>query len=997
MASNSKSAGVTARTFNQTGPTALSPLGIPAGVIGTAKKGPAFVPVTVPTTQDFVVSFGSTGDGAVDGPLAVSEWLTAQQSATFIRVLGIGDGNQRVSSGNNKGKVSTAGFVVGERQPQAVLSGALGSNVYAVSQSGSDVGPEGRTYFLGAFMSQSVGSTYLTEAGLSAQAVPLLRGMIMAASGVVLTLSASVSGSNTVPSKTLAAVPANIKGSMTGSVNLASGKQEFVMFLNGHRGIEAEYPNFITASFDPTAANYFGSILNKNPLMAERAGYTLYSHFDVHPALAVPTGSGILSSELGAQQRIAFLVTGASTRNSGSVTAPNFENFEDRFKPSESPWVTSQLFGGKAENLFKIWTLSDGSGEKVKISVENISPSLSDENQYGTFDILVRDLNDSDRNRAVLEQWRGLTLDSDAPNYIARVIGDNHPFYNFEALEGEQKIETEGEYQNNSRYIRVQVAEAVRDKNVDATAIPFGFRGNQHLMTSGSAPMVAFSDTAILSTTNPFYKLVQPPVPMRKNLSKGSVGNTSGDRALYWGVQFEKVISVSETNASTVLDTSLGSYMKYFPMFHTEWQNVAVRDNPDVSDTAANGIIDADRFNNNMFSIGKIRVPVLASSGLPDVNSLDSWVYVREGNIVNGTPALTRALTVDDLKDPSIRQVAKFSFFVEGGFDGVRIFDKDTQQISNKAVVEELLSPNRLLSSGPTVKAYERALSVMADSSEVDIQLLTMPGIRHRYLTDQGVAVAENRFDALYIMDIEEKDAANSTIISPDVQIVSVRNTVNDFRARGLNSSFAATFFPNQLIRDNISNVIREVPPSVAVLGAFAKNDAVAYSWFAPAGFARGSLDNVQEAAVKLSRENMDDLYSVNINPIVSFPDTGGTVVWGQKTLLATSSSLERINVRRLLLTLRRQIRKIANRFLFEPNRASTLARFSQLCNPVLKRIQDQKGVSQYLVKIDTSTTTEVDIQNKTIRGKILIVPVRSLEFLELNFTLANNGNFNIV
>jgi len=995
MASNSKSAGVTARTFNQTGPTALSPIGIPAGVIGTSEKGPAFVPVTVPTTQDFIVNFGRTGEGAIDGPLAVSEWLTSQQSATFIRVLGIGDGNQRVTAGNNKGRAANAGFIVGERQPQTLLSGALGPNVFAVAQSGADLGPVGRTYLLGTYMSQSAGSTIFTEAGLSAQGVPVLRGMVMAASGVVVTLSSSINGNNIVPSRTLAAVTANIRGAMTGAVDLSFGKQEFVMFLNGHRALDLEYPNFITASFDPTAANYFGSVLNKDPLMSEKAGYTLYSHFDIHPALAVPSGSGALSSGFGALERIAFLVTGSATRNSGSTTSPNFENFEDRFKPSQSPWVISQLFGGKPENLFKVWTISDGAGEKVKISIENISPSSSEQNLYGTFDLLVRDLSDSDRNRMVLEQHRGLSLDSDAPNYIGRAIGNYRPFYNFEARSGEQKLEIEGEYTNNSRYIRVEIADALKDKNVDATALPFGFRGNQHLMTSGSAPIGAYTDTAILASPNPFNRLVQPPLPMRQNLSRGAVGNTSGDRALFWGVQFEKVISVSETNASTALNPSLLSYMKYFPAFHTEWQNVVVRDNPDVSDTVANGIIDADRFNNNLFSLGKIRVPFLAASNTPDMNSLENWVYVRAGNIVTGTPVGTRALTVEDLKDPTVRQVAKFSFFVEGGFDGVRVFDKDTAQISNKAVVEELLNSNRLLSSGPSVKSYERALSVISDVTEVDIQLLVMPGIRHRYLTDQATAVAETRFDALYIMDIEERDTANTTISSED-QIVSVRNTVNNFRARGINSSFAATFFPNQIIRDNIANVVREVPPSVAVLGAFAKNDAIAHPWFAPAGFARGSLDNVQESAVKLSRENMDDLYAVGINPIIGFPGSDGTVVWGQKTLLATPSSLERINVRRLLLTLRRQIRKVANRFLFEPNRATTLARFSQLCNPILKRIQDQKGVSQYLVKIDTTTTTEVDIQNKTIRGKILIVPVRSLEFLELNFTLANNGNFNI-
>lgn len=992
---NFKSAGVSARTINLTGPTALVPVGVPAGIVGTATKGPAFVPVTIPTTQDFIVVFGRTADGAVNGPLAVSEWLRNQQAATYLRVLGIGTGDPRTTSGQNEGKVTNAGFVVGDQQPQSSLSGALGPNAYAVTSSGGDVGPLGRTYFLGAFHSESNGSTWLSDAGLSGLGVPLVRGMLMAASGVVLTLSNSAGGTNDAPSKTAPAAGSNIYGFQTGSVNLASGKQEFVMLLNGHRALELSYPNVITASFDPTAPNYFGSVFNKDPLRLEEAGYVLYSHFDLHPAVATVTGSGAIPMLSGGNiERIAFMLTGSQTRNSGSTTAPNFENFEDRFRTARSPWVTSQLFGGAPQNLFKVHALSDGeAGNAFKISIENVSPSLSQVDLYGTFDLLVRDFNDTDRSRVVLEQWRNLSLNPNAPNYIARVIGDYHTFYNFEAAEGEQKVITEGEYPNNSKYIRVEMSTGVSDQTVDATALPVGFRGNQHLMTSGTAPMGAYSD-ATMDLTNPWYNLVQPPVPMRLNLARGASGNTTGDRLLYWGVQFEKVISVTESNASYVPDDSLASFAKYYPDFHTDWQNVVVRDNENTPDTAANGILDADRFNNNYFSLEKIRVPYNSSTNLPDINDLDSWAYVRGGGITDtGT---TRALTVSDLEDPTVRQVCKFNFFVEGGFDGVRVFNENAATLNNTAVVEEMNNGNRGLSSGPSVKAYERALEILNDTSEVDIQLLSLPGIRHRYLTDQAVAVAENRFDAMYLMDIEEKDTQNLLMTGGDDQIISVRNTVNYFRDRGLNSSFAAAYFPNVIMRDNLSNVTREVPPSVAVLGAFAKNDAVAFPWFAPAGFVRGALETTQESAVRLNRANMDDLYQVNINPLVAFPGSEGTVVWGQKTLLASESALERVNVRRLMLNLRRQIRKVANRFLFEPNRPATLARFQQLCQPILKRVQDQQGVENYLVKIDTTTTTQVDIENKTIRGKIFIVPVRTLEFLALDFVITNNGNFSI-
>jgi len=996
---NFKSAGVSARTINLTGPTALVPVGIPAGVVGTAQKGPAFVPVTVPTIQDFIVSFGKTTDGAVNGPLATSEWLRNAQAATFLRILGIGLGAARTTSGQNRGKVSNAGFVIGDQQPQSTLSGALGFNTYAVTSSGADAGPLGRMYFLGAFMSQSNGSTWFSEAGLSGSGLPVVRGMIMAASGVVLTLSNSAGGTNSAPSTTLAAAGANITGFQTGSVVLSGSKQEFVMLLNGHRALDLSYPNVVTASFDPTAPNYFGSIFNKDPFRLEQAGYVMSNWWDIYSSVATVTGAGAVVSGGTGTERIAFLLTGSSTRNSGSTSAPNFENFEDRFRTARSPWVTSQLFGGKPQNLFKVHTLDDGaySNGKIKISIENIAPSLSETYLYGKFDLLIRDGGDTDKSRAVLEQWRNLSLDPNADNFVGRVIGNYNTFYNFQASNGEQKIVVEGDYPNNSKYIRVEIASGVNDANVDSTALPMGFRGSQHLVVSGTSPMGAYTDATNLVGTNPWFKLAQPPVPMRRNVSKGASGNTVGDRQLYWGVQFEKVISISESNASLVPDDSLVSFAKYLPNFHTEWQNVVLRDNEDTVDTAANGILDADRFNNNLFSLEKIRVPYISASNLPDINNLDTWTYVRQGGITTDTVAFTRALTISDLEDPTVRQAAKFSFFVEGGFDGVRIFDRNTQYMNNVAVVQELSNGNRLLSNGPTVKAFERALSIMNDTSELDVQILTVPGIRHEFITDQALAVAENRFDAIYLMDIQEKDTQNNTIVGNDDQIVSVRNTVNSFRDRGLNSSFGAAYFPNVILRDSLSNVVREVAPSVAVLGAFSKNDAVAFPWFAPAGFVRGALDTTQEAAVKLSRSNMDDLYQVNINPLVAFPGSEGTVVWGQKTLYASPSALERVNVRRLLLSLRRQIRKVANRFLFEPNRESTLSRFQQLCQPILKKIQDQQGVESYLVKIDTTTTTQVDVENKTIRGKIFVVPVRTLEFLDLSFVLTNQGNFNIV
>lgn len=995
MAQGFNSAGVTIREVDLTGPTSIEPVGVPAGVVGTALKGPAFVPVTLPTMQDFSVRFGNPTSNFRNGPLAASEWLKNSQALTYLRVLGIGNGKQRVSSGDNKGKVTYGGFVVGDQQPQMSLTGNLGSNSYANSG-----GPLGRTYFLGVFMSQSNGSTFFTDAGLSAQGRPILRGVLMAASGVVLTLSSSFNTTSSAPSTTAAATSANIRGGMTGSVNLSGSKQEFVMLLNGHKASDSAYSNVITASFDVSAPNYFAKIFNVDPLKLEQAGYVLYTHYDIHPAIATVTGSGVIpaasgSGTQGGLERIAFILTGSQTRNSGSTTAPNFENFEDRFATAKTPWICSQKFGGSPKNLFQVVATSDGTDPnvKMKISIENIQPSNSTVTNFGTFDLLVRDFNDTDNNKVVLEAWRSLSLDPTNPRYIGKIIGDIRVFYNFDATDGKQKITITGDYPVRSKYIRVRIADDITNGEMPEMALPMGFRGFPHLVTSGTAPMPAFTDSSGFSSSNPFYDLVQPPVPFRLNLTKGTSPTQTVDRNLYWGVQFEKVESATEPNSSLVQNASIKSFAKYFPTFHTEWQNVLVSDNQGTADTAANGILDADRFNNNIFSLENIRVVYNSTSNLPDTTSLDSWAYVRSGSIATNVSALTRALNVDDLVDPGTRAVAKFTLPLQGGFDGVRIFNADTYKLTNNAIVEEMNYSQRGYSSGPTISSYLKAIEIMKDSSEVDIQLLTIPGIRHRYVTDTALRACEDRFDAMLLFDLEERDVNNS-VVSGSTQRVSVNFTANNFSNRGVNSSFGASYFPDVVIRDEFNRETVQVPPTTVVLGAFAKNDAVAFPWFAPAGFTRGALDSTNEASVRLSTQNLNALQNVNINPIVAFPGSVSPVVWGQRTVLASQSSLDRVNVRRMLLSVRREIRQISNRIVFEQNRESTLARFSQLVNPILKLVQDNKGLDNYKVVIDTSTTTQADVENKTIRGKIFLVPRKTIETLSIDFVLNNRGNF---
>lgn len=1010
-------AGVSLTEIDLSAPLAAQPTGTPAGVIGTSLKGPAFVPLTVGLTSDFYAKFGPT-DGKKFGPLAVSEWLRNAQAVTYLRVLGVGDGTEREATGD----VNEGGFTVGEQEPQASLNGSNGNNPYA-----NLGGVLGRTHILGCFMSESAGSAVFSSAGIqnNPTAAPIVRGLLMAASGVVLKLSSSVSGVNSAaPGSALVASEATANGSDLGDLVLLNGniaQQTFVLLLNGLQGTNPLFPNAITASFDMTSPNYFANVLNTNPDNLQQAGHYLYMHYDVHPAVAATTGSGLVSAQVGAgasssykvgAEPAAFLLTSSLARDVGSPTVPDYEDFRDRFGHATAPWVISQPFGGKAHNLFRVHALDDGTGVSTlyKVSIENLALSTDPSNQYGTFDLVVRQFGDTDTSPVYLEQFRGLTLNPSDSQFIAQVIGDANAFFDFDRGPTAQKLVVDGQYPNASNYIRIEVDQSVDSGDLDPTALPVGLRGVHHLITAGTGTLAAPPNATITVTSGSYTQLVgtsqsifastvEPPVPMRLNITQGTGAKQQVNPLLYWGVQFTHQASVTTPNLSTLPNQTLQAFATYLPEFREDVQNVRVGyDNggqpgaPPVNGAT----IDADKFNFNLFSLMNIQV-VTNSVGLADPTKWVNASYVRNGNIPTNNVTATRALQVSDFVQAN-RRFLKWSFFLQNGFDGTNLFDADERQLTSAAVEADMNATNRNTNTGASVSAYAKALQIIGDVTSVDIMLLAVPGIRHPVITDAALSTCEQRFDAMYLMDIEQLDNSGESV-TQDSQQPSVTLTAQNFAERAVNSSFGAAYFPDVVMPDPNTNTNVIVPPSVVVLGALALNDAVGHPWFAPAGFTRGALQTTLEARVKLSKPNMDALYDVNINPLVAFPGNasggtnpkGGVVVWGQKTLQQAASALDRVNVRRLLIEIRRQVRDIANRILFEQNREATLAAFSAAVTPVLQKIQAQAGLERFKVVIDSSTTTQLDIENNTIRGKIFVQPTKSIEYVSLDFVVTNN------
>ena len=1008
-----KSPGVSATEIDLSQPGTVGIQGTPAVVIGTSDKGPAFVPVTFATFNDFIAKFGPT-DGEKFGPLAVAEWMRNSRSGAYVRTLGVGNGEKKLTSG----KVTNAGFVVGARQVQD--AGTIGHN----SKAGTG-GSLGRTYFMACVMSESLGSTYFQDSSITTpMSASILRAVMMFPSGVLPGLSGSGHSNPTTGSALSAGntgfpgagFPATYgaglnAGGRYGSMDVGpNGGSTFAMYLNGYTGT---YPQVLSASMDPGSSNYFAKVFNTDPASIETKGHLLYAHYDVDSSLAVPSpahGIGVTGGSFGSgSHRPRVLINSASTaRNTytgGSDYKPNYEGFEFRFIHAKSPYIISQNLGSGEKNLFRFHALDAGEygNNKVKISITNVQKSKDVNNKYGTFDVLVRKFSDYDTNPVILEKFLGCDLNPNSQRFIARVIGDVNVFYDFDKATANQKLVVDGSYANRSQYIRVDVVDTIVAGTMNAEALPVGHRGLYHLVTSGSTMLKPYTQTDLLPPDGPtpdsggqyghhrFLQMQQAPVLYRKTISTGTGNKKRAVSDLYWGIQNSKVTNTTTQNSSTAINSNLENWTKFFPGYEANWP-AWVGNNEGTADKNGSKL-DADTFLNGKFTLERVLIKTKSASDVVDPNEWGNASYIRTG--VDPSTSGYRFLNVSkDFGQQASRKYLKFTTVMQGGFDGNNIFDSDKSKMLNAAAVREISdSANQGGTSGPTVAAYRKALDVIAEKSNLDIKLLAVPGLRDPSITDYAIDKTEERFDALYIMDVEECDyTGTSSVITGSIQKISVTNTAAKLQGRGLDTSFAAAYFPDCLVRDpaTLSNV--RCPPSVAVLGAMSLNDAISHPWFAPAGFTRGALATTEQTQVKLNRANLDTLYEVDINPITSFPSSDGVVVFGQKTLQQAQSALDRVNVRRLLIDIRRKVRAVANGIIFEPNRESTLARFSGLVQPILTRIQAQQGLDRFKVIIDATTTTQLDVENNTVRGKIFLQPTKSIEFISLDFVVTNAG-----
>ena len=564
------------------------------------------------------------------------------------------------------------------------------------------------------------------------------------------------------------------------------------------------------------------------------------------------------------------------------VTASKLDDQDFTFDAQEAktPIIQSQTISNVKYDLFRFITLGAGDAvnTKVKVGISNVKTAGSvNGTDYGTFMVVVRDFNDTNKKKNVLETFSNVNLDPNSPNYIARVIGDRS-----KSIASDGKVTEYGDWVNNSKYIRL-------------------WNGNDSGYVNTSEIPVQAIPVA--------HKAYQLPVYVSNVALRNSIPSASfatADSTTYGGIDLD-------------FNPDNSIYLRAIPE-NTTYTNM----------TGSNASYSLE---NDGISI--------SSTSSTEIAKRNFIVAFQEGF---------------DGMSPTI-QIAKGNSISAGNSQG---FNLQTAQSSGSI-------------------AYGKHISALSNADEYDINMVVTPGVIRRLHTSVVTSVldmVEQRSDCFYIVDT-----------TSEIDTITQVTTQTD----AVDSNYAATYYPWIKTIDLNTNKLISVPPSVLLPGVFASNDRVAAEWFAPAGLNRGGLTGAVGVLNRLTQSERDTLYEGKVNPICQFPGQG-IVVWGQKTLQDKPSALDRINVRRLLLTVRKYIASTSKYLVFEQNSSETRNRFLNIVNPYLEGIQQRQGLYAFRVVMDETNNTPDVIDRNILKGAIYLQPTKTAEFIQIDFNILPTG-----
>lgn len=692
---------------------------------------------------------------------------------------------------------------------------------------------------------------------------------------------------------------------------VVSGSSQSAVLFDWNSGYNNGNP--FTGSYVRSNKNYIEKILNVDPTKFDNSSIVHY----IWQNFAYDTAALSVANQFSAS----YLIQNYNT--------PTATTYSMEYTTATTPWIYSQNFGSgsmsnsanvKRYRLFRLVAKDDGEwpNSNIKVSIENIRKSINEKaTEYGYFDVVVREFSDTDKKQIILEQFVGCTLDpNDTTGYIARKIGDKTSTWDSTT----KKFIESGEFDSKSKYIRVELDEAVSSEGVPKTCLPWGFYGY---------PKIPSSSILVSGTIG--YATV-PPLPYVESMTwKGDF-----DSKIHWGVAFN--------DASGNINYGVGDRMKILPYGCTPGYD-------------------------NEFSLDYLSSSEGAKTSSSDLTSsiAQSKLYYSHQN---GNCLFDSVVGTD---------VAKFTMPFYGGFDGFNIHRSNP--IDNKWMGSgEGNNSTEAWNTSTYLKSYEvcsvrRAIDIIRNPELIDFNLLCIPGIFHPSIVNYAIQAVEDRGDAFYIADISGS---------------SVDNVKAWMDAAEFDTNYCAVYYPSVKYYDEVNNKDIWLPASIVALGAYAYNDRIAQPWYAPAGFNRAAI-NAKDVKDRLTYLERNELQNKNVNPIARFPNEG-IVIYGQKTLQVKESALTRINVRRLLIYIRKTIASSVRFLLFEPNIASTWNRFVKIVNPILQDVFTKYGIEKYKIKFDETTNTPEMINERRMGGKIFIIPTKTAEVIELGFVISPTG-----
>ncbi len=638
----------------------------------------------------------------------------------------------------------------------------------------------------------------------------------------------------------------------------------------------------------------------------------------------------------------------------------DLNDYKSPYRYASTPWIVSNLKGDMnhvdVTKLFRFHTISDGdsSNYDVKVSIENIKPD------EGTFDVVVRRIDDADESISVLERFSKCSMVPGDSNYIAYRIGS-----------------FDGTYEVKSKYITVEVNESTASR----TSVPCGFLGY---------PIPKYDGTAIVNDEENWNHQVPET-------------SANGNPLL----RYNQLISFPTIKYNTMYDEDVKNRKQYFGL--SSWVGVdidtftfkgtkAYIDNPKF---LSHGFHLDSRLDSKNGGISSITVDNESGYEFDCVNTNSRTNTLSEAPIIGTEDEMYGSI----YENTNLR---KFTVFFYGGFDGWDVYrDKRTNTDEYKMSkykgyinlgsgegysFNKIKDPSalKLNENGITSDwyAYLSGIRQFANPEETDINVFATPGIDYvnqKLLVEEAIEmIEEERADSIYVITTPDKPSGASDMVD---DMYNAEEAVYNLEDTEIDSNYACTYYPWVKYEDVDNNQYIYLPPTKDAVRNFAQTDNTSYSWFAPAGINRGSVDCVRAHFItKLADE--DTLYEGRINPVKTFAQDG-VKIWGQKNLQINESQLNRISVRRLLLRIRKLIAISCLGLIFEPNDATVKQSFLTTVTPILDNIRSNRGVSDYRIEVNDTVESR---ERRELPCKIYIKPVNALEYITIDFIVSPEG-----